>query len=387
MSDSFEMSEECKAYEKFAVDHWQDDPFPMVKNKLIRYIKVRARCSTFVNFITNLDKHPLHGPEWFMRMSNDPDIQKVMSLAFKIWPRQMRQCRSPIIGLGVINEDGQYESPWTTIEKQAKQYESKVKVIEKPGGIKGFMVPDDDLKEMNVNEGSSFEHAIVIDEPTSKPFQLTLSDRKALLARYSSSDNGIKDTSEFKARKKSPKELLAQYKSMKREQKSRPKPKTKQETPIRASKRKEEEDDDDEREEVWRREDDDDLNERIDPILNEDNNDFDYNDFNFDFSFDAYEKETSSKASSTTTTPSITSSSEIMFHEPIIRIKLKPQRQKLIKKRQTMLNINNNNGQEIKMDDYITAWYGFHSDLLASRINYIEKHEQSMSYKKIKLNT
>lgn len=99
------ISDECKAYERFATNAWQDDPFPMAKHKLIRYIKNRARSSTFPTFMSNLDIHPLHGPTWFQMMNTDPDVRQLMKATANLWPRQVKEYKLPLIGLSPINRN------------------------------------------------------------------------------------------------------------------------------------------------------------------------------------------------------------------------------------------------------------------------------------------
>ncbi|KAI7905891.1 uncharacterized protein BX663DRAFT_498028 [Cokeromyces recurvatus] len=336
MIDSPEISEECKAYEKFALDHWQDNPFPMVKHKLIRYIKVRARCSTFVNFITNLEKHPLHGPEWFMNMSNDADIQRIMKLAYQLWPRQIKQCRLPIIGLGVLNEKGQFESFWSKIERQTKSYESKVKVIEKPGGKKGFMVVDDEEIIDTRDEGTSASQPITIEEPSLTPFHLTLSDTKALLSRYN--PNLTSESSSLK--KSSKKELLSQFKSIEPKRKNRQRKsmspsiqsRSKSTLPFHSTKGKR-------------------RGDMIPSLDEEENRDDDDDDSVFDFDYDHKRIDKSEESKVDQSIP-----------EPIIPIKLKSTK--------TERSRSNEKEEIVDMDRYIEAWFEFNSKLLLSRLRF-----------------
>ncbi|KAI8081807.1 uncharacterized protein B0P05DRAFT_596124 [Gilbertella persicaria] len=97
------MSPECEAYESFARSKYPDDPFPMTKNKLIRYIKFRARCKTFFSFMSNLDKHPLHGEPWLNKMNNDPDVRHLMQLSLNLWPREAKECKVRLIGVDYVN--------------------------------------------------------------------------------------------------------------------------------------------------------------------------------------------------------------------------------------------------------------------------------------------
>jgi hypothetical protein len=134
MSSERIMSEECEAYERFALANFSDGAFPMVKNKLLRYIKFRARCSTFTNFMTNLEKHPLHGITWLNRMNKDPDVQKLMQFSLNLWPRQSKMCSAPLVGIGRVNESGIFEDDWTRLRKQKElqeaKYNEKVRVVD-----------------------------------------------------------------------------------------------------------------------------------------------------------------------------------------------------------------------------------------------------------------
>jgi hypothetical protein len=127
MSSQTTISEECEAYEKFARANFTDGAFPMVKNKLLRYIKFRARSSTFTNFMTNLEKHPLHGITWLNRMNNDPDVQKLMQFSLNLWPRQSKLCTSPLVGIGTVTENGIFEDDWAKLRKQRELEEAKCK--------------------------------------------------------------------------------------------------------------------------------------------------------------------------------------------------------------------------------------------------------------------
>ncbi|KAI8977196.1 hypothetical protein BDF20DRAFT_550757 [Mycotypha africana] len=140
------MSEECAHYERFATATYADDPFPMPKNKLLRYMKVRARCSTFCDYMTNLDKHPLHGPAWLNRMNNDPDVKNLMRMCLMLWPRQAKKCEQPLIGIGLVSESGIFDDAWTKLrkekEKEQELLNQKVRIIEGPKA-KGYMVTDE----------------------------------------------------------------------------------------------------------------------------------------------------------------------------------------------------------------------------------------------------
>lgn len=124
------ISEECKAYELFARKAWQDAPFPMVKNKLMRYIKMRARSSTFPNFMSNLDKHPLHGPQWLEEMNKDSEVKKLMQLSVNLWPKQTKECQQPLIGIGYVNK--RFKDNWNNLEKQDKKQLDNVRVVQGP---------------------------------------------------------------------------------------------------------------------------------------------------------------------------------------------------------------------------------------------------------------
>lgn len=134
MASQGTMSSECEAYERFALANFSDNAFPMVKNKLLRYIKFRARCSTFTSFMTNLEKHPLHGIAWLNRMNNDPDVQKLMQFSLNLWPRQSKACTFPLVGVGKISESGIFENEWEKLRKRKQleeaKYRGKVHVID-----------------------------------------------------------------------------------------------------------------------------------------------------------------------------------------------------------------------------------------------------------------
>lgn len=128
------ISDSCKAYEKFHSTHYQDQPFPMSKSKLIRYIKFRARCSTFPDFLTNLEQHPEHGPEWLQEMNSDPDVRKLMDLTINLWPRIAKQCDQPLIGVGHVFESPSFEQKYGKYIRdkvnQEAMYRERVHVVE-----------------------------------------------------------------------------------------------------------------------------------------------------------------------------------------------------------------------------------------------------------------
>lgn len=128
------ISVECKAYEKFHSAHYQDTAFPIVKSRLLRYIKFRARNSTFTDFLTNLDQHPQHGPEWLEEMNSDEDIKKLMDLTINLWPRQAKLCKEPLIGVGNVYEAPSFEKKFGSYirEKvnQEAMYRERVQVVE-----------------------------------------------------------------------------------------------------------------------------------------------------------------------------------------------------------------------------------------------------------------
>ncbi|KAI8369903.1 hypothetical protein EDC96DRAFT_503794 [Choanephora cucurbitarum] len=133
------MSAECKAYEKFA-STYADDPFPITKTKMIRYIKFRARCSTFPQYLSNLEHHPLHGPQWLQQMNNDPDIRRLMELTINLWPREAKDCSRSLIGIRSKPEIPLSSSSPTPVPV-VNPY-PQVRVIQGPNAKKGFMVTD-----------------------------------------------------------------------------------------------------------------------------------------------------------------------------------------------------------------------------------------------------
>lgn len=128
------ISDSCKAYERFHSTHYQDEPFPMSKSKLIRYIKFRARSSTFTEFLTELDKHPQHGPEWLQEMNSDPDVKKLMDLTITLWPRIAKQCKEPLIGVGNVYETPSFKQKYGKYIRdkvnQEAMYRERVHVVE-----------------------------------------------------------------------------------------------------------------------------------------------------------------------------------------------------------------------------------------------------------------
>ncbi|KAI8373839.1 hypothetical protein BD560DRAFT_393744 [Blakeslea trispora] len=139
------ISPECKAYEKFAANY-ADDPFPITKTKMIRYIKFRARCSTFPQYLCHLDQHPLHGPQWLQQMNNDPDIKKLMELTINLWPAGAKRTTKPLIGL---SRHTRSESPLSSINLPSPSPPTpppplypQVRVIQGPNSKKGYMVTD-----------------------------------------------------------------------------------------------------------------------------------------------------------------------------------------------------------------------------------------------------
>ncbi|KAK4520742.1 uncharacterized protein ATC70_006622 [Mucor velutinosus] len=163
------ISDSCKAYERFHSTHYHDEPFPMSKSKLIRYIKFRARSSTFPEFLTNLDKHPEHGPEWLQEMNSDPDVKKLMDLTINLWPRIAKQCKLPLIGVGNVYETPSFEQRYGKYIRdkvnQEVMYRERVHVVEGKKS-KGFMVTDPTQTRPD-DTGASSESPINLDYPTS----------------------------------------------------------------------------------------------------------------------------------------------------------------------------------------------------------------------------
>ncbi|KAL9540325.1 hypothetical protein MBANPS3_009738 [Mucor bainieri] len=157
------ISESCKAYERFHSTHYQDEPFPMSKSKLIRYIKFRARSGTFPDFLTNLDQHPKHGPEWLQEMNRDSDVRKLMDLTINLWPRIAKQCKLPLIGIGNVYEAPSFERKFGKYfrdkAKQEIMYRERVHVVE---GKKSR----DPTQPRPENTGASSESPINLDHPT-----------------------------------------------------------------------------------------------------------------------------------------------------------------------------------------------------------------------------
>lgn len=128
------ISDSCKAYERFHSAHYQDEPFPISKSKLIRYIKFRARSGTFPEFLTNLDQHPEHGSSWLQEMNRDPDVKKLMDLTINLWPRIAKQCKLPLIGVGNVYETPSFEQKYGKYIRdkvnQEAMYRERVHVVE-----------------------------------------------------------------------------------------------------------------------------------------------------------------------------------------------------------------------------------------------------------------
>ncbi|GAN00913.1 hypothetical protein MAM1_0003d00339 [Mucor ambiguus] len=189
------ISDSCKAYERFHSAHYQDEPFPMSKSKLIRYIKFRARSGTFTDFLTNLDQHPKHGPAWLQEMNSDPDVRKLMDLTINLWPRIAKQCKLPLIGVGNVYKTPSFEQKYGKYIRdkvnQEAMYRERVHVVEGKKS-RGFMVTDP-TQTRPVNTGASSESPINLDHPTpsSSPIQrsksTTTSNSSSTASKYTPS--------------------------------------------------------------------------------------------------------------------------------------------------------------------------------------------------------
>ncbi|KAG1097270.1 hypothetical protein G6F42_018209 [Rhizopus arrhizus] len=139
----------------------------MSKSKLIRYIKFRARCSTFPDFLTNLEQHPEHGPEWLQEMNSDPDVRKLMDLTINLWPRIAKQCDQPLIGVGHVFEAPSFEQKYGKYIRdkvnQEAMYRERVHVVEGKKS-RGFMVTDP-TQTIPMDSGSSSDSPINLDYP------------------------------------------------------------------------------------------------------------------------------------------------------------------------------------------------------------------------------
>ncbi|CEP14374.1 hypothetical protein [Parasitella parasitica] len=200
------ISEECKAYEKHfqQLQKQNQNPnqgtaFPISKSRLVRYIKYRARNSTFAQFLTNLEQHPKHGQEWLDEMNGDEDIKKLMDLTINLWPRQAKQCHGTLIGIGNVYETPSFEKKFGKYIRdkvnQEAMYRERVQIVEGKKS-KGFMVTDPATENIG-KLGSCLNSPINLDQPTSSSTLIFPSYSKLKSSSKSTFTSASESTSTF----------------------------------------------------------------------------------------------------------------------------------------------------------------------------------------------
>lgn len=93
------ISQECKEYEVHARRTRAKAPFPIEPNELVTYIKYRARCSTFCKYLSNLERHPLHGTIWLNAMNNNETVRNEMKRSLEFWKMDLKDIKLALIGV------------------------------------------------------------------------------------------------------------------------------------------------------------------------------------------------------------------------------------------------------------------------------------------------
>ncbi|KAI9468494.1 MAG: hypothetical protein EXX96DRAFT_590821 [Benjaminiella poitrasii] len=155
--------------------------------------------------MTHLDQHPLHGPEWFQKMTNDPDVQRIMRFAATLWDLQYSSV--PIIGL---NQKISY------VKRKVEYEETKVKVIKKQDGHRAYMVLDEEDETCPASMNSQTSSSEMIHASSS----LSSTQQLDVVKEGDDLTEGVKDELYIvdKPSKEDLKEYVKNFKSMEQQQ-------------------------------------------------------------------------------------------------------------------------------------------------------------------------
>jgi hypothetical protein len=123
------ISQECKDYESHALRCRSKPPFPIEPAELLTYIRYRARNKTFCKYMSNLERHPLHGYRWLHVMNNNPLIKKEMKDFIKFWDVNLAEYKYPLLGVNYNTEQKLSVASLPRIAMEQQQQKSSASTL------------------------------------------------------------------------------------------------------------------------------------------------------------------------------------------------------------------------------------------------------------------